>query len=210
MIAYISGHLDLTEDEFNTHYKDWIDRAILIGDSFVIGDAKGADWLAQNYLAKNYISLDRVKIYHMFTKPRHHTVWWLLGGFKSDEERDAAMTSISDYDIAWVRPGRENSGTAKNLDRRKKLVMNNTKVVHCKHSIYDIYIGRPSVWGNPFEIGQDGTREEVIEKYRQWLLTQPNLMLNLHLLKGKRLGCWCKPKACHGDVLKELCENYVN
>lgn len=81
-----------------------------------------------------------------------------------------------------------------------------TTVVHCKKHRYDTYIGRGSPWGNPFIIGQDGTREEVIEKYRQWVLTQPNLMLNLHLLKGKTLGCWCKPKACHGDVLKELAD----
>ena len=43
------------------------------------------------------------------------------------------------------------------------------KVVHCKKEPYDIYIGRPSKWGNPFSIGKDGTREEVIEKYREWI-----------------------------------------
>lgn len=79
-----------------------------------------------------------------------------------------------------------------------------TKVVHCKKSYYDVYIGRPSIWGNPFEIGQDGTREEVIKKYREWVLTQDKILLNLHILKGKTLGCWCKPKECHGDVLVEL------
>jgi hypothetical protein len=81
-----------------------------------------------------------------------------------------------------------------------------TSVVHCKHKIpYDVYIGRPSKWGNPFEIGKDGTREEVIAKYREWIKTQPQLLKDLPELNGKVLGCWCKPKhACHGDVLVEM------
>lgn len=77
-------------------------------------------------------------------------------------------------------------------------------VVHLKKAEYDVYIGRPSKWGNPFEIGPDGTREQVIAKYRTWIQTQPELMSALHELQGKRLGCWCHPKACHGDVLDEL------
>ncbi len=78
-------------------------------------------------------------------------------------------------------------------------------VVHCKKSKYDVYIGRPSKWGNPFTIGKDGTREEVIVKYRNWILTQPNLLKDLHELRGKVLGCWCCPNSCHGEVLVELC-----
>jgi hypothetical protein len=67
-----------------------------------------------------------------------------------------------------------------------------------------VYVGRPSPWGNPFVIGRDGTREEVIEKYRVWLPTQKVLMRNLHHLAGKDLICWCAPQACHADVLLEL------
>jgi hypothetical protein len=81
-----------------------------------------------------------------------------------------------------------------------------TRVVHCKKEPYDIYIGRGGRWGNPFSIGVDGTRQEVIEKYRQFVLQHPQLLENLHELKGKVLGCWCKPNACHGDVLVELIE----
>lgn len=84
------------------------------------------------------------------------------------------------------------------------LVRNVTRVVHCKKEPYDVYIGRPSMWGNPFEIGPDGTREDVIRKYKKFLLTDPYLQANLHKLKDKVLGCWCKPKACHGDVFVEL------
>jgi hypothetical protein len=71
---------------------------------------------------------------------------------------------------------------------------------------YDVYIGRPSKWGNPFAIGKDGGRAEVIARYREWIATQPHLLADLHELRGKRLGCYCKPKACHGDVLAFLAE----
>lgn len=77
-------------------------------------------------------------------------------------------------------------------------------VVHCKKSKYDVYIGRPSKWGNPFAIGEDGTRQEVIEKYRAWIKTQKHLLDSLEELRGKVLGCWCSPQPCHGDVLTEL------
>jgi hypothetical protein len=79
-----------------------------------------------------------------------------------------------------------------------------TTVVHCKRDEYDVYIGRPSKWGNPFVVGRDGDRETVIEKYRTWIMGQDELLAELHELRGKRLGCWCAPQACHGDVLAEL------
>ena len=71
----------------------------------------------------------------------------------------------------------------------------------------DIYIGRPSIWGNPFHIPRDGTREEVIEKYREWIKEQPHILMHLHSLVGKSLGCYCSPLPCHGDVLIELMED---
>ena len=79
-----------------------------------------------------------------------------------------------------------------------------TTVVHCKRSPFDVYVGRPSKWGNPFTIGKDGTRQQVIDKYRAWLLTQPDLIASIPELKGKILGCWCSPKPCHADVLAYL------
>jgi len=82
------------------------------------------------------------------------------------------------------------------------------KVVHCKKEHYDVYIGRPSKWGNPFSIGKDGTRGEVISKYEEYIKKRPDLLSSLCELEGKVLGCWCKPKACHGDVLKKLIENF--
>lgn len=74
---------------------------------------------------------------------------------------------------------------------------------------YDVYIGRPSPYGNPFKVGKDGTRGEVIKKYADWFYSDKPEAIELRekaksKLKGKVLGCWCKPKACHGDVLADF------
>ena len=82
-------------------------------------------------------------------------------------------------------------------------------VVHCTRTKYDVYIGRGTEWGNPFIIGRDGNRNEVIEKYTRWILTQDHLMRKVHKLRFKTLGCWCKPHACHGDVLTRLAHNSI-
>lgn len=77
-------------------------------------------------------------------------------------------------------------------------------VVHCRREPHHVYIGRYSKWGNPFRIGSDGTREEVIRRYERYLAQQPQLLADLPELRGKTLGCWCAPQACHGDVLLRL------
>jgi uncharacterized protein YebE (UPF0316 family) len=79
-----------------------------------------------------------------------------------------------------------------------------TKVVNKYKDNYNIYIGRGSKWGNPFVIGRDGSREQVIDLYKDYISKQPKLLNDLKELDGKILGCFCKPKACHGDVLVEL------
>ncbi len=92
-----------------------------------------------------------------------------------------------------------------------------TTVVHCKGNKTDddgyTYIGRPSKWGNRHPVGflcpicrVVHSREEAIKEFKKDLANDEKLLGALHELKGKELGCWCKPKACHGDVLKELCE----
>jgi hypothetical protein len=77
-------------------------------------------------------------------------------------------------------------------------------VVHCKSGkAYDVYIGRPSKWGNPFVIGRDGSRQDVIDKYRNSITPEMRDAIKREL-KGKVLACWCSPQACHGDVLAEI------
>ena len=71
-----------------------------------------------------------------------------------------------------------------------------------------IYVGRPTVWGNPWKAGEDGTREEVIARYRAWIETRQDLLRwlrrDMERLGVDALGCWCAPKPCHADVLAEL------
>ena len=85
-----------------------------------------------------------------------------------------------------------------------------------------VYIGRPNrnvdpnqcKWGNPFTV-EDYGRDGCIELAREWIVTGINpitgeeriggpLLNDIEELRGKNLGCWCKPLACHGDVLVEL------
>jgi len=77
-------------------------------------------------------------------------------------------------------------------------------VVHCKRDKYDVYIGRGSPWGNPFKIGVDGNRDEVIAMYEIYILQNPQLLSRLSELKGKILGCYCAPQRCHGNILEKL------
>lgn len=70
---------------------------------------------------------------------------------------------------------------------------------------YDVYIGRPSKWGNPYIVNHHGTRDQVIGMYINWLVARPHLIEQAKIeLKDKILGCWCAPKPCHGDVLAEF------
>lgn len=88
-------------------------------------------------------------------------------------------------------------------------------VVHCKTDKFDVYIGRPSIWGNPYS-HKDGTLakyktktvQEALDKYREYLTPEMKDRARKEL-KGKVLGCWCKTKKnpdapCHGDILVEV------
>jgi len=90
----------------------------------------------------------------------------------------------------------------------------------------NIYIGRAnvvfinkmrfpkkaSIFSNPFKIGKDGTREEVCQKYKSFILqkiTKDETLKNeLLQLKGKNLGCWCFPEMCHGNIICELIDEF--
>lgn len=119
MTYFISGHRDLTIAEFVKYYSARINAAIKDGASFVVGDYVGADYYAQIFLSR-FPRAD-VTVYHMGDKPMNFIEGFKLkGGFKTDEERDAAMTRDSGADIAWIRAGKEDSGTAQNINRRNK------------------------------------------------------------------------------------------
>lgn len=133
MIYFISGHRDLTEDEFLDHYIPMICRVVVNHKihqttcSFVVGDYEGADTMAQTFLGE-LIELDLIRkstvtIFHMgkvpMNNPKHLNT---IDEFSSDVERDTAMTNISQEDILWVREGKEDSGTDQNKKRRSEAV----------------------------------------------------------------------------------------
>jgi len=72
------------------------------------------------------------------------------------------------------------------------------------------YPARDSIWTNPYRVGRDGTREDVLFKYealmRAKLAADAELQTELMRLEGKVLGCWCAPEPCHGHVLLRLIE----
>jgi hypothetical protein len=85
-----------------------------------------------------------------------------------------------------------------------------TKLVNQRNSPCDVDIGRPSIFGNPFRIGRDGTRMEVIQKYRDYFHARiqydDRFRLAVEELRGKTLGCYCSPLPCHGDVIVDFLE----
>jgi hypothetical protein len=95
-------------------------------------------------------------------------------------------------------------------------VLHRTRVVNVRSGEpYNVYIGRQnrfppfrrSKWANPYRIGPDGDRAQVIARYcDEHLPAHPELLADLHELRGKTLACWCHPEACHGDVLAELAD----
>ena len=123
MIYFISGHREISQEEFNKFYVPVLNEVIDNDPDaqFVVGDYQGVDTMAQYWL--NEIP-DKVTVYHMFESPRvkKNPNFKTKGGFKTDEERDAAMTKDSDLDIAFLKPGKRNSGTAQNLCRRFEVI----------------------------------------------------------------------------------------
>jgi hypothetical protein len=89
-----------------------------------------------------------------------------------------------------------------------------SKVVHCKREPYDVYIGRPSKWGNPYPLpkGYDiyADPDRILQRYEEHVRSRPDLMAALPELASKTLACWCAPKPCHGDVLLRLIEEETN
>ncbi len=123
MIYFISGHRDITREEFKKYYEPKIQKVLKYDKDakFVVGDYQGVDIMAQEYIVSLGF-LNRITVYHMFDKPRNLADPYIQrsGGYKDDIDRDSAMTRDSDFDIAFVREGKVNSGTEQNIMRRVK------------------------------------------------------------------------------------------
>lgn len=122
---FISGHCNITQEEFDNNYVPALKKAIEDKESyFVVGDCIGVDIMAQDYLI-DVLGLDprRITVYHMYTSARNKNpkIINTKGGFTSDSGRDSQMTKDSDFDIAFVRDPKKMSGTGENILRRNKL-----------------------------------------------------------------------------------------
>lgn len=126
-VFFISGHRNITESEFEINYIPKINDVLSRYENatFIMGDYYGVDIMAQNYLIDVLgIEPERITVYHMFDKPRNCNIKITnkIGGFKTDDERDEAMTNASSFDIAFVRDNNIITGTSKNILRRYKLI----------------------------------------------------------------------------------------
>ena len=140
-VYFLSGHRDITQDEFNKHYnkidlylRERLTDDELIKYTFYIGDCFGFDLMAFKHIYNNYINnkalkqiviciMDNNECSSNYDYPTHEKIK-IIRGFKSHEERDCYMTENSKYDILWVRDGKWDSGTAQNFVRRKFHVKN--------------------------------------------------------------------------------------
>lgn len=98
------------------------------------------------------------------------------------------------------------------------------EIINLKYEQAEINCGRGSIFGNPFIIGKDGDRDEVVRKHKEWInkwliegvevvlvvqgkrYSNKEVINNIEKLRGKKCGCYCKPLACHLDYLKEILE----
>lgn len=119
MKYFISGHRNITDNEFNDIYIPLLDNALLDKNaSFVVGDYDGVDAMAQIYLIGK---TNKVSVYHIGKHPMNNLNGWdTIGMFNDDIDRDSTMTRDSEEDIAWIRNPGDMTGTEQNIVRRNK------------------------------------------------------------------------------------------
>lgn len=93
-------------------------------------------------------------------------------------------------------------------------------IVNRSRTDLGVYIGRPSIFGNPFEIGKDGTRSEVIDKFEAYFVERLekdplfkkefDKLVEMARSGELCLACWCVPQRCHGEVIKKYIERELN
>lgn len=224
MKAVIAGSRSITDESEVFAILDKIHSNV--GITLVIsGTADGVDKIGESWGKSKRIKVDRYpadwKNIHV---PGAVIKYNKFGPYnvKAGSDRNLVMGKKSDIVIV-IWDGKSTGSkdmfeTAKSL--RKDWVLYNksnkslihskglckTTVVNKEFSLYDIYIGRGSKWGNPYRITGSCNRVEAIKKYEQYVRNKKSLMRSLIELRGKRLGCHCYPKQCHGEVLIKLLE----
>lgn len=105
------------------------------------------------------------------------------------------------------------------LKEKKSFETSRTRVVNIRQEAYDVYIGRTGrgmdgYFGNPFRLSTGMPRGATLQKYREYfyrrIQTDPEFKQRVDALRGKTLGCFCKPNPCHGDIIKEYLDSLSN
>jgi siroheme synthase (precorrin-2 oxidase/ferrochelatase) len=125
----VSGHRDLTKEEFEEHYAPLIETVLKedIWAEFIVGDWEGCDTMFIEYMIskRSYPDIVVTCVENPRIKPFGEDLFHYCKTYSklcnTYDECDAFMTQESDFDIAWIRPGREDSHTAKNIRRRYNL-----------------------------------------------------------------------------------------
>ena len=161
-----------------------------------------------------------VKRYRLITKEKKAFYCKLFSNYRYDGKcNDMACEFCDDYYDPnrkqwWYHPESESYvytifkednysiHQLENVDDKIK-----TRVVNINKDEYDVFIGRGSKYGNPYKVGVDGDRKTVIEKFQDYLYNNDSLKKDILSLKGLRLGCYCSPEDCHGDIIAEYIEN---
>jgi hypothetical protein len=120
-VYLISGHRDITLEEFQNYYAGKIRKsnAEFSNCVYIVGDNPGCDKYAQEYLRKIGVSPTRVIIYYRNATPPVNAYKCKTKAFDTGNEKNIAMTNDSTHDIAWVRPGEIDSEPGKNIERRR-------------------------------------------------------------------------------------------
>ena len=120
--------------------------------------------------------------------------------------------SVVNCKVKFIRPEYDN--LKEWIDDNNNVYIGRKGVVFIKDKITEKKERFPkesSIFCNPFKVGKDGTREEVIEKYEKYIkekiIVNNELKEELIKMKNKNLGCWCYPEKCHGDVLLKIINN---
>ena len=124
MRYFVSGHRDLTQEEFDRHYVYLLDR-VLADDpyaEFVVGDWEGCDSIFVKYMEEYYTDA-LIHIFYVYESriPEGEFNEYRFHECNNYDDCDETMTRHSNFDIVWIRPGREDSHTAKNIKRRYNL-----------------------------------------------------------------------------------------
>jgi hypothetical protein len=125
-----------------------------------------------------------------------------LPSWMFDKETARLKKPYHGYATPWSKPRRwlTNVSNVRHEGIRDALQSEAWKYVYCGRGNARSNLPE-SMWHNPFHIDIDGTRDEVICKFEEYLTGNKDLMKMLPLLRGKILVCWCYPESCHCDVL---------